>query len=34
MQPVFEFFGGSSDFKMQKSIFIAVNAGLHWLNNG
>jgi hypothetical protein len=31
---VFEFFRGSNDFIVQKSLFIAVNASLCWLNNG
>jgi hypothetical protein len=30
----FKLFRGSDDFIMQKSLFIAVNAGLRWLNNG
>jgi hypothetical protein len=30
----FKLFKGSDDFIMQKSLFIAVNASLHWLSNG
>jgi hypothetical protein len=34
MRLEFEFFRGSNDFIRKKSLFIAIDASLHWLNNG
>jgi hypothetical protein len=32
-RPVFKFFRCANDFKTAKSVLLAVNATLHWLNN-